>query len=160
MRSRSWRSRFETGGAPRPGAQGRFVAAVSMFWTRNAPGLSGRPTRNRHHVIALRNLSAVVAAIALSSAPVAAQGSPSLTIEPGVLQAGGSAVIVYKNPSLAGRTVVIDVDNGMRKNTEIVTLTVALDANGVGKVDWRVPGWWGANFNAPGVPEVHAPILR
>lgn len=102
-------------------------------------------------------LATFMAAALFATAPVLAQGgdaTPSLTVDGDVLKAGTSVQVSYSNPGMAGQTVVIDVDNGMRRNTQVSTIEVTLDANGHGSAMWNVPAWMVANFNAPGVPEV------
>ena len=78
---------------------------------------------------------------------------------PTVLTAGTAVTIGYVNPGMAGQTVLIDVDNGMRRNTQTAVIEITLDANGRGTVSWQVPSWLGANFNAPEAAEQHAPIV-
>lgn len=111
---------------------------------------------------ALRHALAAFTALVLFAVPVSAQkgNRPSLSVTPDVLQAGSSTTVTYSNPSMAGQTVVIEVDNGMRGGGETMSIEIDLDENGVGRKNWNVPLWWGANFNAPGVAEVHAPIMR
>lgn len=107
-------------------------------------------------------LAAAAAAALVATAPVFAQSSdatPSLTVNPGVLTKGGSATVHYSNPAMAGQTVVVDIDNGMRHNTQYAHVEIVLDANGAGTAIWTVPDWHGAKFNAPGVTEVSCPIL-
>ncbi|MCK5945592.1 MAG: hypothetical protein KAI24_26620 [Planctomycetes bacterium] len=102
---------------------------------------------------------ALAAVLSLGN-PVAAQSNPTPTLTvPTVLNAGTSASISYSNPALANQTIVIDVDDGMRTNTQTTQIEITLDASGKGTVSWTVPEWFGANFNAPGCSEVHAPIL-
>lgn len=115
-------------------------------------------------MIALRPLrSLFLFTVAAALAPgLAAQktAQPSLQLSSDVLAVGKTVTVVYSNPDKAGETVVVEVDNGMREGTELRSIKLRLDANGVGRAVWDVPEWWGANFNAPGVAEVHAPILR
>lgn len=60
---------------------------------------------------------------------------------------------------MANQTVLIDVDNGMRNGTQTAVIEIQLDANGEGVKVWTVPTWLGANFNAPGVAEVHRVVM-
>ena len=106
-------------------------------------------------------LAAAMAAALFTAAPVVAQdneNAPSLTVNPGVLTKGSSATIHYSNPDMAGQTVVVHVDNGMRNNTQTQAVEITLDANGEGSAQWNVPDWFGAKFNAPGAPEVFCPV--
>ena len=83
---------------------------------------------------------------------------PKLDV-PRVLTAGQSATISYSNPSMAGQTVIIEVDNGMRRETQTAVIEIHLDADGRGTATWKVPDWFGANFNAPDAGEKHATIV-
>ena len=109
---------------------------------------------------ALRTITlAIVAVLALASTAAAqSTNAPQLQV-PSVLKTGQSVSIGYSNPSMAGQTVVIEVDNGMRNETRTVSIEIHLDENGRGAASWTVPSWFGANFNAPGAAERHAPIL-
>lgn len=72
---------------------------------------------------------------------------------------GGTASINYANAAMANQIVMIDIDNGMRRSTLTAVIEIVLDANGMGTATWQVPAWMGANFNAPGVTEVHRVII-
>lgn len=101
--------------------------------------------------------TAALAATLLSVPPLRAQDStqqPTMTVAESVLTQGGTATITYDNPALAGKAVVIQVDNGMRRNPVTMTIELQLDANGHGVAVWTVPTWDVAKFNAPNVPEV------
>lgn len=108
-----------------------------------------------------RSTAATLIASLFLAGSLAAQKSapPSLTVTESVLTSGGVATICYRNASLANQTIVIDVDNGMRREPISGMIEIHLDANGVGKATWNVPSWLGANFNAPGVTEVHRVIV-
>tara|TARA_R110002073_G_scaffold219525_2_gene379835 strand:+ start:96 stop:440 length:345 start_codon:yes stop_codon:yes gene_type:complete len=112
-----------------------------------------------HRSIARFLVSAVFAAALLSGQQPSATNNPSLTISQSSLTSGGIASINYCNAALANQVVTIDVDNGMRHGTETAVIEILLDANGVGTGTWQVPAWMGANFNAPGVSEVHRVIM-
>lgn len=84
----------------------------------------------------------------------------TLTVNPGTLQRGSSAQIRYRNPQRAGETVLVEIDNGLRRNPQSTAIEITLDANGEGSASWVVPDWLGANFNAPDVPETFCPIAR
>lgn len=104
--------------------------------------------------------AAFLAVMAFTVAQLSAQTqSPSLTVGPGVLAVGKTAKVEYHNPAMAGQTVVIDVDNGLRHRLETDVISIVLDRDGRGSANWTVPKWFGANFNAPGVTEVHRAIL-
>ena len=108
-------------------------------------------------------LLALLAAAPADASPqqpqIQSQSGPSMTVTPSPLTSGSSATISYSNQSLAGHVVIINVDNGMRHTPLTATIEILLDANGKGTASWTVPPWFGANFNAPGVPETHAPIV-
>lgn len=108
-----------------------------------------------------RSIARSLLSILVAVAPLSAQQSapPSLTIDQSVLQQGGTASITYSNATMANQTVYVDVDNGMRRSTQTAIIEITLDANGVGTTTWQVPIWMGANFNAPGVTEVHRVII-
>lgn len=70
--------------------------------------------------------------------------------------AGQSVSVNYSDPSSAGQTVYIEVDNGDPINPTIHIVPMKLDASGNGSASWHSPeGGWGtvANFNAPGVSQ-------
>ncbi|MFT4841330.1 MAG: hypothetical protein ACI8UD_000015 [Planctomycetota bacterium] len=97
----------------------------------------------------------------LAVASLSAQKSvpPALTINESSLMNGGTASINYANAAMANQIVMIDIDNGMRRSTLTAVIEIVLDANGMGTATWQVPAWMGANFNAPGVTEVHRVII-
>jgi transcriptional accessory protein Tex/SPT6 len=106
-----------------------------------------------------RRLSALVVASALlAAAPAVAQAT--LDVNPGVLTQGSVATVTYRNPSLAGQTVVITVNNGARPTPQAQTIEIALDENGKGEATWSVPYWYGAKFNAPDVQEVFCAVVK
>jgi hypothetical protein len=93
----------------------------------------------------------------LSAAPLAAK-SASLNVEPQTLTEGQTAKITYSNPAKAGQNVLIEIDNGRRRDTVTVFVEMTLDATGSGTVMWLVPDWQLAKFNAPGATEIWRPI--
>jgi hypothetical protein len=109
-------------------------------------------------------LTTALAAALITAAPVSAQQqtqqSPSLSVNPDVLQEGGSASVSYSNSALAGQSVVINVTDGRRKNPQTAVIEIVLDSNGNGCASWSVPSWFMATFNAPGACEVSCPICR
>lgn len=110
----------------------------------------------------LRSFAARLLATALlvtASATAQHDGSATLGVNPDPLVAGGVATITYSNPALAEQTVVIDIDNGLRRGTIKTTVTIVLDSNGNGSTTWTVPNWYMAKFNAPGAAEVGLMIV-
>lgn len=100
-------------------------------------------------------LTATIATALLVAAPAVAQGpEPTITVSESELHVGGTAKIAYFNPMLAGQTIVIDVDNGRRREPLTDSVSITLDATGYGSVDWTVPNWSMAKFNGPDVTEV------
>lgn len=106
--------------------------------------------------------TALFAALVFAAAPLVAQSdsAATLSVNPGVLTKGSQATIRYVNPAMANQTVVIDIDNGARRNGIVLHVEIHLDAKGEGTCGWTVPAWFGANFNAPGVGEVTCPIAQ
>ncbi|MCB9877579.1 MAG: hypothetical protein H6835_08275 [Planctomycetes bacterium] len=86
-------------------------------------------------------------------------GDPKMAVGPNVLTSGSMATITYSDPSRAGQTILVTIDNGMRRTPEVQTVEIVLNENGVGTANWLVPAWDGAKFNADGVAEVFRPIL-
>ena len=87
----------------------------------------------------------------------AAPAQGALDVSPDSLEAEGQAEIGYSNPSRAGETIIVEIDDG---GTQTDSLEIELDANGEGSTTWKVPDWDGANFNAPDATEVTRWILR
>ena len=141
-------SRSETRGAREGGTQGCSALGSSHAFDRSC--MFQRP---------IPRMLAVSVLLACSLPAQNEEVSPSLTITESVLASGNCASILYENPSMANQTIVIDIDNGMRRNTKRAVIEIELDANGVGEAVWRVPSWIGANFNAPGVAEQHRVVL-
>lgn len=108
-----------------------------------------------------RSIARVLVTSMLAVASLSAQKSapPALTINESSLRNGGTASINYANAAMANQVVMIDIDNGMRRSTLTAVIEIVLDANGMGTATWQVPAWMGANFNAPGVTEVHRVII-
>ncbi|MBK8979956.1 MAG: hypothetical protein IPM29_29000 [Planctomycetes bacterium] len=111
--------------------------------------------------MSIRSLFAV-AAIALTGSfqPLTAQGQ--LTVNPGVLVAGDDAVITFSDPSKAGETVTIEIDNGSFVNPRSSSVEIRLDDSGTGSARWTVPDdpyWIGAHFTGPSGPSVSRGIL-
>ncbi len=95
-------------------------------------------------------VKAVLGAIVWGAMSVAA-AAQTLTV-PKAPVIGTGITIGYSDPGRAGETITIEIDNGGSVPI-VVELSVTLDENGNGTVEWMVPDWMGANFNAPGVPE-------
>jgi len=105
-------------------------------------------------------LATVMAAALFAAPPSDATTNPSLSVNPDPLTQGGSATVSYSDPSKAGESVTVDIDNGSRRNPETTSVVIELDANGEGTVIWQVPNWSQANFNAPGAAEVGVPVVE
>ncbi len=92
----------------------------------------------------------VCALTVVTLAAAAPAQDESLSVAENVLSPGGSATVTYTDPSSAGETVLIVVDNG-GVDTEWDYVLINLDANGQGTGTWSVPesGWFMAVFTAP-----------
>lgn len=99
---------------------------------------------------------ALLGCLSSLAAGVAAQ---KIAVKPGdVLVPGETAEIQYTNPSLAGQTVTIQVSGGF-PTPAVETVTITLDADGVGSGKWLVRSdWRSARFNGPDAQEVGVPI--
>lgn len=104
-------------------------------------------------------LATAVAAFLFAGQPADHQG-PSMSVSPIPPSTGSPATVSYSDPSKAGQTITVDVDNGSSRNPETDTIVIELDANGEGSATWQVPDWGSASFNAPGVPEISTVILN
>ncbi|MCA8949343.1 MAG: hypothetical protein KDE27_07560 [Planctomycetes bacterium] len=104
-------------------------------------------------------LATTVAAVVFATAPVGPRLGGSISVNPDPLQEGGAASVSYSDPSRAGQTIEIEVDNGSRRNFEKQTIIIVLDENGEGSTPWVVPGWPVAKFNGPDAPEVSRPVV-
>lgn len=88
-------------------------------------------------------------------------GQGTLGVEPGVLTAGGEATITYSNPTRAGESVKVLIDDGGLLETQYDSVTIQLDEQGNGKGKWDVPlGWTSAYFNAPEASTIRRAILE
>lgn len=76
----------------------------------------------------------------------------TLTV-PKNLTAGQTITIGYSDSRRAGETITVSIDSGGFPSLIIQEREITLDGNGNGSVEWIVPEWMGANFNAPGVDE-------
>ncbi len=74
------------------------------------------------------------------------------------LSPGDKANISYSDPSRAGQTITVDIDDGTFPVPETDSVQITLDAAGNGSTTWDVEDWDQANFNAPGVPTVNRRI--
>lgn len=83
----------------------------------------------------------------------AALSAQTLTIPTGPLSNGETIVITYSNPSMAGKKITVDIDDGAFPTPNNAKIEIQLDANGNGKAAWLVAAWELAKFNAPDVPE-------
>jgi hypothetical protein len=88
---------------------------------------------------------------ALVTAAVNAQGQ--LKVTPDNPAPGQCVTIEYSNPAMAGMTITVDIDDGgCPPCTDHVK--IPLNAAGKGSVNWIVPSWYCAIFNAPQAAEV------
>jgi hypothetical protein len=76
------------------------------------------------------------------------------------LTQGQTATITYSDPSRAGQTIAVAIDDGGTEQPEVFVLFIELDPQGRGSATWEVPEWDSAVFNAPGAAEVIRPVLR
>lgn len=101
------------------------------------------------------------AGLALGLLTAGLQAQASLTVNPSTLTAGGTATISYADPSKAGETVVVQIDNGGYPSLVVDEVLIDLDANGNGSATWHVPSdWWSATFQAPDAPSVNCAVVR
>lgn len=77
----------------------------------------------------------------------------TLTV-PKNLTAGQTITIGYSDSRRAGETITVTIDSGGFPSLIVLERQITLDGNGNGSVEWFVPEWMGAHFNAPGVDEV------
>lgn len=85
-----------------------------------------------------------------------------LRVGPSMLTAGGTANVEVTDASRAGRTVIVEIDNGSVTHPRSDFVEITLDDQGRGQADWDVPNdpeWQTANFNAPSGPGVSRIIL-
>ena len=81
-----------------------------------------------------------------------------LAVNPDPLVAGGEAVIEYSDPTKAGQTVTVTIVGPGFPAPQVETVTIPLDAHGIGAVKWPVPHWPWALFEAPGCRELPVTI--
>lgn len=77
-----------------------------------------------------------------------------MTVTAGVLRVGQKVEITYADPNRAGDVITVTIDDGSRPTPHLVEVDIHLDQTGKGSVNWTVPDWWSASFNAPGVQEI------
>jgi len=77
----------------------------------------------------------------------------------GVLQVGQPIQVTYSDPSRAGQTVSVRVDNCNPDQPTVQTVSILLDAQGNGLGQWTVLNWWSVAFNAPGVREIMCCVI-
>jgi hypothetical protein len=83
----------------------------------------------------------------------AANAQGQLKVTPSEPVPGQAVTIEYSNPAMAGMTITVDIDDGgCPPCTDHVN--ILLNAAGKGSVNWIVPNWSCASFNAPGAREV------
>ncbi len=66
---------------------------------------------------------------------------------------GQTITIGYSDPGRAGATITVTIDSAGFPSLIVLEKEITLDENGNGSVEWVVPEWMAANFNAPGVDE-------
>ncbi|MBK9129761.1 MAG: hypothetical protein IPM13_18550 [Phycisphaerales bacterium] len=77
----------------------------------------------------------------------------TLTV-PKNLTAGQTITIGYSDSRRAGETITVTIDSAGFPSMIVLERQITLDGNGNGSVEFFVPEWLVANFNAPGVNEV------
>lgn len=77
----------------------------------------------------------------------------TLTV-PKNLTAGHTITIGYSDSRRAGETITVTIDSAGFPSMIVLERQITLDGNGNGSVEFFVPEWLVANFNAPGVNEV------
>ena len=96
----------------------------------------------------------MVCALSALTMGAAAPGQAVLTVTPeGVVTAGEEVTVTYSDPSRAGRTIMVLIDNG-GSDPEWDYVVIDLDERGTGSTTWRVPEWFSVVFTAPGAESV------
>lgn len=105
----------------------------------------------------MRFALSAIGALALA---VAVPGQVKFEVGPDALTAGGQANVSYKDPSRAGQTVLVEIENSDPLNPLYDYVLIELDASGEGSGDWDVPegGWGSARFLAPAAPPKTFPV--
>ena len=98
----------------------------------------------------LHLLGTVVVASLLFAGTSRAQAT--ITV-PATASVGEEITIGYSDASKAGQTVTVQIDNGGYPEVVTQEVQIKLDQDGKGSVQWTVPDWIGAAFNAPGAAE-------
>lgn len=83
---------------------------------------------------------------------LAVAGQAQKLTVPKELTAGGTITIGYTG-GRAGETITVTIDSAGFPSMIVVEQEITLDDQGNGSVEWVVPEWMAANFNAPGVDE-------
>jgi len=96
---------------------------------------------------ALRSLLLSVAL--LLAASLSAQAS--LSVSTPTLQHDTSVTITLVDPAHANQDVTVTITNGDPVKPEVETVTIKLNALGVGETKWWVPCWDYATFSVDGV---------
>lgn len=81
----------------------------------------------------------------------------TLTV-PKNLTAGQTITIGYSDSRRAGETITVTIDSAGFPSMIVLERQITLDGNGNGSVEFLVPVWMAANFNAPGADEVSRQI--
>lgn len=87
------------------------------------------------------------------AASAASAMAQTLTV-PKSLTAGQTITIGYSDSRRAGETITVTIDSAGFPLMIVLERQITLDGNGNGSVEFLVPEWLVANFNAPGADEV------
>jgi hypothetical protein len=135
-------------GRPCTGASGASGNRAS----RSAAPLIGAARRPDVSSMRTQTLGVLFLFAGMLAADAVAQGR--LLVPKGALTAGTSVTVAVDDPSHAGQTVVLVLDGGGYPGRLFVEIPVQLDANGKGRVTWKVPDWHSVRFNTAGAEEV------
>ncbi len=87
------------------------------------------------------------------SLALASPAQAELSVE-GQFVAGSQVTITYSNEELANEAIYMEIDDGGRHDPQAEYILMLLDGEGEGEVNWTLPQWDLANFNAPGAQVV------
>lgn len=108
----------------------------------------------------MRGKRFVLSALGAFVLAVAAPAQVQFSVGPDALTAGGEANISYKDPSRAGNTILVEIDNSSPLTPRYDYVLINLNPNGEGTTSWHIPegGWSSATFTAPGSPSKSFPV--
>jgi hypothetical protein len=66
-----------------------------------------------------------------------------------ILTANTNATVAYQNPNRPNQVITVEIDDGGYPTAQRTRVEILLDANGYGSIQWTVPSWEHATFNAP-----------